>query len=83
MGREMGTATSSTINIGTLGVDMYDSASNQLVWRGSGTKTLDSNPKPQKRQENIEKAVTKPAEELSAAHEVRVPRLIHAREIWT
>jgi hypothetical protein len=59
MGRGMGTATSSTINIGTLGVEMYNSAAKQLVGRGSATKTLDLNPKPQKRQQNIEKAVTK------------------------
>jgi hypothetical protein len=59
MGGGMSTATSSTINIGTLGLDMYDSAAKQLVWRGSATKTLDENPKPQKRQKNIEKAVTK------------------------
>jgi hypothetical protein len=59
MGGGMSTATSSTINIGTLGLDMYDSAAKQLVWRGSATKTLDENPKPQKRQKNIDKAVTK------------------------
>ena len=59
MGGGMATATSSTINIGTLGLDMYDSAAKQLVWRGSATKTLDENPKPQKRQKNIENAVTK------------------------
>ena len=62
MGYRMGgmaSATTSTINIGTLGVDMYDSSAKQLVWRGSATKTLDANPKPQKRQDNIEKATKK------------------------
>ena len=59
MGGGMASATSSTINIGTLGIDMYDSANKQLVWRGAATKTLDENPKPQKRQQNIEKSVTK------------------------
>ena len=59
MGGGMTTATSSTINIGTLGVDIYDSAVKQLVWRGSATKTLDTKVNPEKRQKNIDKAVTK------------------------
>jgi hypothetical protein len=58
-GGGMATATSSTINIGTLGVDIYDPAAKQLVWRGTATKTLDTRASPQKRQENINKAVTK------------------------
>jgi hypothetical protein len=57
--RGMGTATSSTIAIGTLGVDVYDQAGKQLVWRGSATKTLDPGAKPEKREENIGKAVNK------------------------
>jgi hypothetical protein len=52
-------ATSNTINIGTLDIDFYDQAGKQLVWRGSATKTLDDNPKPQTRQKNIDKAVDK------------------------
>ena len=59
MGGGMGTATSSTINIGTLGVDVYDPAARLLVWRGSATKTLDARASPEKRQKNIDKAVTK------------------------
>jgi hypothetical protein len=58
-GGGMTTATSSTINIGTLGVDIYDPAAKQLVWRGSATKTIDERANPQKRQQNINKAVTK------------------------
>ena len=58
-GGGMGTATSSTINIGTLGVDIYDAAAKQLVWRGAATKTLDAKASPQKRQDNITKAATK------------------------
>jgi hypothetical protein len=58
-GGGMASATSSTINIGTLGVDVYDSAAKQLVWRGTATKTLDAGASPQKRQENINKAATK------------------------
>ena len=59
MGGGMATATSSTINIGTLGVDFYDSAAKQLVWRGSATKTLDTKASPEKRQNNINKAAAK------------------------
>jgi len=55
----MGTATSTTISVGTLGVDIYDSAGKQLVWRGSATKTIDPKANPDKRQANIGKAVKK------------------------
>jgi uncharacterized protein DUF4136 len=59
VGGGMATATSSTISIGTLGLDIYDQAGKQLVWRGAATKTIDAKAKPDKRQENINKAVTK------------------------
>lgn len=59
MGGGMASATSSTISIGTLGVDVYDSSGKTLVWRGQATKTIDAKASPQKRQENINKAVTK------------------------
>jgi hypothetical protein len=53
------TATSSTINIGNLVLDMYDSTAKALVWRGEVSKTL-SNPKsPEKRRQNINKAMAK------------------------
>lgn len=58
-GGGMATATTSTIAIGTLGVDMYDQAGKQLVWRGSATKTLDAKANAQKREQNISKAVAK------------------------
>jgi hypothetical protein len=58
-GGGMTTATESTINIGTLGVSMYDQAAKQLVWRGSASKTIDPKAKPEKRQANINKAVVK------------------------
>jgi hypothetical protein len=58
-GGGMGSATSTTINIGTLGLDMYDPASKTLVWRGAASKTLDNNPTPEKRQKNLDKAMTK------------------------
>ena len=53
------TTTSSTIQIGTIGIDMYDTAAKQLVWRGKASKTLDPKAKPEKQQKNLAKAVTK------------------------
>ena len=53
------TATSSTITIGTLGLDFYDRADKHLVWRGRASKTIDPNAKPEKRQKNLNKAMTK------------------------
>ena len=58
-GGGMGTATSSTINIGTLVVDLYDGATNKPVWRGDATKTLDRGKDPVKNQEKLQKAVAK------------------------
>ena len=60
-GGGMGTATTttSTINIGTMIVDMYDPAAKQLIWRGRASKTLDPKAKPEKRQKSLEKAMAK------------------------
>jgi hypothetical protein len=49
----------STIYVGQLGLDMYDSAKKELVWRGIASKTIDPKAKPDKQQKNITKAVTK------------------------
>ena len=38
---------------------MYDSANHDLVWRGIASKTIDTNAKPEKRDKNLAKAVTK------------------------
>ena len=59
MGGGMATATSSTIQTGTLAVDFYDPAQKQLIWRGSATKTLNPPKEPNKRQKNLDKAVAK------------------------
>lgn len=59
MGGGMGTATSTTIQIGTLDLDMYDQAGKQLVWRGSATKTLNPPKDPEKKQKNLDKAMAK------------------------
>ena len=58
-GGGMATATSTTIHVGMLGLDIYDHAAKQLVWRGTATKTLDTGAKPDKRAKNIDKGVKK------------------------
>ncbi len=49
----------STIYTGQLALDMYDSATHALVWRGVVSKTLDPKAKPEKRQKNLQKATAK------------------------
>ena len=58
-GLDSATATSSTITIGTLILDIYDPAAKQLVWTGSASKTIDSSKDPQKIQKNLNKAMQK------------------------
>jgi Domain of unknown function (DUF4136) len=58
-GMETTTVTSSTINVGSLNVDLYDVATKKQVWRGEATKTLKNEKKPEKRQRNLDKAMAK------------------------
>jgi len=58
-GGGMTTGTTSTIYVGQLALDMYQASAKDLVWRGSATKTLDPNAKPEKQQKNLAKAVAK------------------------
>ena len=58
-GGGMATATSSTINVGTLVVDMYDPSTKQLVWTGSATNTLDPSSNQEKNENNLNKAMAK------------------------
>jgi len=58
-GMQTTTATSSTIHIGTLDLDMYDAAKKQQVWRGAATKTLGNGKNPEKVQKNLDKATAK------------------------
>jgi Domain of unknown function (DUF4136) len=53
------TVQSTTIQVGSLGFDMYDAEQKKLVWRGEATKTIDIRAKPDKRQRSIEKGVAK------------------------
>jgi Domain of unknown function (DUF4136) len=55
----MGTATQSTISIGTLVLDMYDPGTKQLVWTGNATKTMDPSSNQEKNQKNLNKAMEK------------------------
>ena len=48
-----GQATSSTINIGSLVVDMYSTASKQLAWTGTATKTVNPGGNQQKDINNL------------------------------
>lgn len=52
-------ATTSTIDIGKLGVGLFDPAKKQLVWRGSASKALDIKKDPNKNYSNLEKAMAK------------------------
>lgn len=42
---------------GTLIVDLIDSKSQQLVWRGDATKTLEDNPSPERMEQNLREVV--------------------------
>jgi hypothetical protein len=53
------TATSTTLNVGTLAFDVYDTAAKQLVWKGTATKTLNPSKDPKKNQERLQKAMDK------------------------
>ena len=48
-----------TIYHGELAIDMYTPADHHLVWRGVASKTLDPKAKPEKREQNLNKAVAK------------------------
>jgi hypothetical protein len=53
------TGQTSTIYVGQLALDMYDTAKHTLVWRGVVSKTIDEKAKPEKQQKNLAKAVKK------------------------
>ena len=58
-GGGMGSATSSTINVGTLVLDMYDPSTKQLVWTGNATKTMDPSSNQEKNMKSLNKAMEK------------------------
>lgn len=55
----MGSATSSTINNGTLVFDVYTMADKQQIWQGRATKTIDPSGNEQKNLSNMQKGISK------------------------
>jgi hypothetical protein len=55
----MGSATSSTIDNGTLAVDFYNPTSQELLWRGSAAQTLNPSGNQEKDMQRLNKAVAK------------------------
>jgi hypothetical protein len=58
-GTGIGTATTATLLVGSMAVSVYDPANKRLIWLGTVSKTLESGVTPEKRQKNIEKAITR------------------------
>ena len=54
-----GTATSSTINVGTLVLGIYDAGAKQLVWMGAATKTVNPGNNQEKNRKTLDKATQK------------------------
>ena len=63
----MATTQDQTYEVGTLVVDMFDTKSKQLIWRGTATDTLSD--KPQKNTESLNKAVDKMLKDFPPKHE--------------
>jgi Domain of unknown function (DUF4136) len=55
----MGSATTYTIDTGTLVLEFYSPAQKHLIWRGIGTKTINRSSNPEKNYANLQKAVEK------------------------
>jgi Domain of unknown function (DUF4136) len=64
----MATATSSTINVGTLVLDFYNPEAKQLVWTGRATKTIDPSKSQEKNQKNLDKAMQKLLKDFPPKH---------------
>ena len=58
-GGGMGSATQSTINVGSFVLDMYDPTTKQLVWTGTATKAIEPSSNQEKNQKNLNKAMQK------------------------
>ena len=58
-GGGMGTATQSSISVGSLVLDMYDPSTKKPVWTGTATKTIDPSSNQEKNQKNLDKAMQK------------------------
>jgi hypothetical protein len=58
-GGGMGSATQSTINVGSFVLDMYDPTTKQLVWTGTATKAIEPSSNQEKNQKNLDKTMQK------------------------
>jgi Domain of unknown function (DUF4136) len=58
-GGGMAVATPTTLNVGTLVLDMYDANAKHLVWQGTATKTLNPGNSQEKIQKNLDNAMKK------------------------
>lgn len=52
-----GRVTTSTIEVGTLVIELFDSGAGRLVWRGTASKTLDISKDPDKNYKKLAKAM--------------------------
>jgi hypothetical protein len=55
----MASVTTSTVDVGSLAVDFYDPGKKELVWRGAATETVSKSGSPEKKQEKLDKAMSK------------------------
>jgi len=55
----MASVTTSTVDVGSLAIDVYDPAKKELVWRGAATETVSKSGSPDKKQERLDKAMEK------------------------
>lgn len=56
MGGGMATVTTTTVDIGTLALDLYDPADKQLIWRGTVSESVSKSSTPEKKQQMLDKA---------------------------
>ena len=56
---EMAAATSPTLDVGTLVLDIYDPTAKLLVWTGTATKILDSNSNEEENMKRLDNAIEK------------------------
>lgn len=58
-GSGIATGQMATIQIGSLALDIYDSAAKQLIWRGEASKAINKKAGPEKREKNLKKGAAK------------------------
>lgn len=54
--QRLGVQVKTTIEVGTLVIDMYDTAAKNLVWTGRASKTIDPKSNQEARQKSLDKA---------------------------